>query len=167
MWWDCSTGSLGILAEACAFSARSGGSRGNLCLPFVFSGNPPDERHTYGHGKIENLSALFETLLLLATSVWIIYEAHRPVVLQPHACRGPASGLFLVMIISIAIDYSRSRMLKQMADKYKSQGARSGCIAFLHGYMVINSCDWRIGADLRSREIPGIVVGAGGFDKRR
>ena len=30
---------------------------------------------TYGHGKVENLSALFETLLLLLTCAWIVYEA--------------------------------------------------------------------------------------------
>ena len=42
---------------------------------FGFSGRPPDSEHHYGHGKVENLSALIETLLLLATCVWIIYEA--------------------------------------------------------------------------------------------
>ncbi|MHB1376394.1 MAG: cation transporter [Candidatus Humimicrobiaceae bacterium] len=36
---------------------------------------PADYEHPYGHGKVENLSALFETLLLLITCAWIIYEA--------------------------------------------------------------------------------------------
>ena len=40
-----------------------------------FRAGPADQEHMYGHGKIENLSALFETLLLLATCAWIIYEA--------------------------------------------------------------------------------------------
>ena len=39
------------------------------------SGKPPDPEHLYGHCKIENFSALIETFLLLATSVWIIYES--------------------------------------------------------------------------------------------
>ncbi len=33
------------------------------------SGRPADREHTYGHGKVENLSALFETVLLLVTCV--------------------------------------------------------------------------------------------------
>ncbi len=36
------------------------------------SGYPADRDHTYGHGKVENLSALFQTLLLLVTCAWII-----------------------------------------------------------------------------------------------
>ncbi len=68
------TGSLGILAEA----AHSGLDLVAALVTFFavrLSGKPADEEHTYGHGKIENLSALFETLLLLATCVWIIYES--------------------------------------------------------------------------------------------
>lgn len=40
-------------------------------LAVRISGRPADRTHLYGHGKVENLSALFETLLLLVTCVWI------------------------------------------------------------------------------------------------
>ena len=66
------TGSLGILSEA----AHSGLDLVAAAVTYFavrVSGRPADPVHTYGHGKIENLSALFETLLLLATCVWIIY----------------------------------------------------------------------------------------------
>ena len=59
------TGSLGILAEA----AHSGLDLVAALMTFLavrISGRPPDRTHLYGHGKVENLSALFETLLLLA-----------------------------------------------------------------------------------------------------
>ena len=36
---------------------------------------PPTSDHPYGHGKIENFSALIETLLLVITCVWIVYES--------------------------------------------------------------------------------------------
>src|SRR5512135_2758428 len=68
------TGSLGILAEV----AHSGLDLVAAVVTLIavrLSGRPADEEHTYGHGKVENLSALFETLLLLATCAWIIYEA--------------------------------------------------------------------------------------------
>jgi len=39
------------------------------------SGKPADERHTFGHGKFENLSAAIEGLLIFIAAGWIIYEA--------------------------------------------------------------------------------------------
>jgi len=44
------------------------------------SGRPPDRGHRYGHGKIENISALVEALLIFAAAVWIIVEAARKLV---------------------------------------------------------------------------------------
>src|SRR5512136_1776616 len=68
------TGSLGILAEA-AHSALDLVAALVTFFAVRFSDRPADEEHPYGHGKIENLSALIETALLLITSAWIIYEA--------------------------------------------------------------------------------------------
>src|SRR5512137_208822 len=71
------TNSLGILAEA-AHSALDLVAALMTFFAVGISDKPPDKEHNFGHGKIENLSALFETLLLVATSVWIIQEAfHR------------------------------------------------------------------------------------------
>lgn len=36
---------------------------------------PADEKHTYGHGKYENLSAAVEGLLIFFAAGWIIYES--------------------------------------------------------------------------------------------
>ena len=69
--------SLGILSEA-AHSGLDLVAAAVTLWAVRVSGRPADREHTYGHGKIENLSALFETALLLATCVWIIGEAaHR------------------------------------------------------------------------------------------
>src|SRR5512139_2624848 len=68
------TGSLGILSEA----AHSGLDLVAALVTYFavrISGRPADARYTYGYGKVENLSALFETVLLLVTCLWIIYEA--------------------------------------------------------------------------------------------
>ena len=58
------TGSLGILAEA-AHSGLDLVAAAVTLFAVRVSGRPADTEHNYGHGKIENLSALFETLLLL------------------------------------------------------------------------------------------------------
>ncbi len=68
------TGSLGILAEA-AHSALDLVAAVITFLAVHFSDKPADHEHPYGHGKIENFSALIETVLLFATCAWIIYEA--------------------------------------------------------------------------------------------
>jgi len=39
------------------------------------SDKPADRQHQYGHGKIENLSAFLESVLLVITCAWIVYEA--------------------------------------------------------------------------------------------
>ena len=36
---------------------------------------PPDQRHPYGHDKIENVSGVIEALLILLAAGWIIFEA--------------------------------------------------------------------------------------------
>ena len=68
------TGSLGILAEA-AHSGLDLVAAVVTLLAVRVSDRPADLDHTYGHGKVENFSALAETILLLVTCAWIIYEA--------------------------------------------------------------------------------------------
>lgn len=122
------TGSLGILAEA----AHSGLDLLAAIVTFAaihFSSKPADRDHLYGHGKIENLSALFETLLLLVTCVWIISEAVERLFLKE--VRVDASiWAFLVMIVSIVIDYSRSRVLYRAARDYNSQALEADALHF-------------------------------------
>ncbi|MBM4457205.1 MAG: cation-efflux pump [Chloroflexi bacterium] len=122
------TGSLGILAEA----AHSGLDLAAAAMTFFavrVSGRPADREHTYGHGKIENLSALFETLLLLVTCVWIIYEAIQRLFFKSVEV-DPSIWAFLVMFISITVDYSRSRLLYRVAKKYDSQALEADALHF-------------------------------------
>jgi cation diffusion facilitator family transporter len=122
------TGSLGILAEA----AHSGLDLVAAALTFVavrISGRPADSGHLYGHGKVENLSALAETLLLLGTCAWIIREAlHR---LTTHQVEIDVTfWSFAVMATSIAVDVSRSRVLARTAKKYNSQALEADALHF-------------------------------------
>ncbi|MCJ7783362.1 MAG: cation diffusion facilitator family transporter, partial [Desulfobacterales bacterium] len=113
------TGSLGILAEA----AHSGLDLMAAVMTFLavgISGKPADRNHLYGHGKAENLSALFETLLLLVTCFWILYEATHRLLFHPVALK-VTFWSFAVMITSIVVDVSRSRVLYRAARKYNSQ----------------------------------------------
>jgi cation diffusion facilitator family transporter len=93
------------------------------------SSRPPDRDHAYGHGKVENLSALFETILLLATCFWIIWEAaQRLFFREVHVEVNVWS--FAVVLFSIAIDWSRSRALSRVARKYQSQALEADALHF-------------------------------------
>ena len=122
------SGSLGILAEA----AHSGLDCAAAIVTYIAvraASKPADRDHAYGHGKVENLSALVETLLLLATCAWIIRES--VLRLTSHHVQVDASiWAFAVMGISIAVDVSRSRMLYRVAAKHRSQALEADALHF-------------------------------------
>ena len=122
------TGSLGILAEA----AHSGLDLVAAAMTFIavrISGRPADHSHLYGHGKVENLSALAETMLLLGTCVWIVWEAMRRLLYHRVEVEVTVWS-FIVMATSIVIDFSRSRVLARAAKKYKSQALEADALHF-------------------------------------
>jgi cation diffusion facilitator family transporter len=122
------TGSLGILAEA----AHSGLDLIAALVTFFavrIADRPPDERYRYGYGKVENLSALIETLLLLITCVWIIYEAIQRLFFRPVEIEA-SLWAFGVMLTSIVVDVSRSRILYRAARKYNSQALEADALHF-------------------------------------
>jgi cation diffusion facilitator family transporter len=122
------TGSLGILAEALHSGLDLMAAAVTLFAVRV-SGRPADREHPYGHGKIENLSALFEVLLLLATCVWIIYEAIQRLFFKSVEVE-VTFWAFAVMIIAIVVDASRSRLLYRVAKKYDSQALEADALHF-------------------------------------
>ena len=122
------SGSLGILAEA-AHSALDLVAAVVTLVAVRASAKPADREHTYGHGKVENLSALFETALLFATCGWIIVEAGERLVGK--TVRVEASvWTFAVMAVSIAVDLSRSRALARVARRYHSQALEADALHF-------------------------------------
>jgi cation diffusion facilitator family transporter len=122
------TNSLGIMAEA-AHSGLDMVAAAMTYFAVYVSDRPADEGHPFGHGKIENLSALFETLLLLATSGWIIYEAIRRLFYVNIKVEASIWS-FIVMGSSIVIDFTRSRILYRAARKYNSQALEADALHF-------------------------------------
>lgn len=122
------TGSLGILSEA-LHSALDLIAAVITYLSVRISDKPADTDHHYGHGKVENFSALIETLLLFVTCIWIIYEAvHRLYTGKVHIEVNQWS--YIVIIASIIVDFSRSRALSRTAKKYNSQALEADALHF-------------------------------------
>ncbi len=122
------TNSLGILAEA-AHSALDLVAAAVTLFAVRAADKPSDKEHHFGHGKIENLSALFETVLLLVTSAWIIYEAVQRLFFRSVIVEASIWS-FIVMGASIIIDATRSRILLRAAKKYNSQALEADALHF-------------------------------------
>lgn len=122
------TGSLGILAEA----LHSGMDVVAALVTYFairIADKPADETHNFGHGKVENLSALFETGILVITCFWIIYEAYyRLVTGNLHVTVSFWS--FFVIILSIIVDINRSKILYRSARKFYSQALEADALHF-------------------------------------
>jgi len=83
------------------------------------SDNPPDSRHPYGHGKIENISGVIEALLIFIAAIWIIIEAAKK--LMGESIELDSIGLgSIVMLVSAIINTIVSRRLYKVARETNS-----------------------------------------------
>ncbi|CAK7041613.1 MAG: Ferrous-iron efflux pump FieF [Desulfovibrio sp.] len=122
------TNSLGILSEALHSGLDLLAAAMTLAAVRVAS-RPADARHPYGHGKIENLSALAQTLLLLLTCFWVVHEGVDRLLAGASPVTPSLWGVG-VMTLSIIIDVNRVRVLRRVAKKYKSQALEADALHF-------------------------------------
>jgi cation diffusion facilitator family transporter len=122
------TGSLGIISEA-MHSAMDVFAAGLTAFSVRLSSKPPDEKHNFGHGKIENISALIEGLILVATCVWIVWEAVERLTGKETHIVVNFWGFFVV-IFAIIVDLNRTKILSKMAKKHKSQALEADALHF-------------------------------------
>jgi cation diffusion facilitator family transporter len=122
------TGSIGIISEA-AHSALDFGAASITWFAVRISDKPADKKHHYGHAKVESVAALIETGLLVVTSVWIISAAFG------RLTKGTAEVevtwyAIAILVISIIVDFTRSRALKKVAAETNSQALEADALHF-------------------------------------
>ncbi|MDR3737222.1 MAG: cation diffusion facilitator family transporter [Acidobacteriaceae bacterium] len=122
------TGSLALLSEA-AHSSLDLIASGITLVSVQVSDRPADEDHNYGHGKIESLSAFFETILMVGPCLWIITEAIRRI-LGHHAALQLSPWTFLVPLLAIAVDVYRSRAMLRVARRHGSPALAADALHF-------------------------------------
>ncbi len=122
------TGSIAMLSEA----THSGIDLVSTVLTFYavrIGDKPADKEHQFGHGKVESVSALIETGLLFATSGLVLFEALKNIILGSHHVQ-VAWYSFVIMGISIIVDYFRSRALGVVAEETGSQAMKADALNF-------------------------------------
>jgi cation diffusion facilitator family transporter len=122
------SGSLGVLSDA-AHSALDLVAVTLTYFSVQVSDKPADEDHTYGHGKIENLSAFLETGLMAVSCAWIIYEAMQRIFNHTVELRHSIWPV-LVLVTSVGVDYWRSRRLRAVAERTGSPALATDAFHF-------------------------------------
>ena len=122
------TGSLGVLSDA-AHSALDLAGSALTFLSVVVSDRPADWNHPYGHAKVESISAFVETGLMAVSALGITAEAVNRIFFHPVALRYSIAP-FLVMGASILIDLWRSRRLRTVAIRYRSEALEADALHF-------------------------------------
>lgn len=111
------TGSVAIISEA----VHSGMDLVAALMAYVsvkVAEQPPDRDHPFGHGKAENLAALFEGLLIVIAGLLIIYKAAAGLI-KPEPL--PEIGLgALVMMLSALVNILVSRFLFRVGRRTES-----------------------------------------------
>jgi cation diffusion facilitator family transporter len=93
------------------------------------SDKPADADHSYGHAKFENLSAFVEAGLMLVSCAWIVYEAMQRI-FNHDAVVHHSVWPVLVLCLSIAVDWWRSRELGAVAKRFKSTALAADAFHF-------------------------------------
>ena len=83
------------------------------------SDNPPDSKHPYGHGKVENISGVIEAVLIFVAAALIIIEAIKKLMGAEIELDNLWLGS-LVMAISAGVNIIVSRKLYKVARETKS-----------------------------------------------
>jgi cation diffusion facilitator family transporter len=112
------SGSVSIISEA-IHSSMDLVAAVIAFLSVRVSDNPPDTRHPYGHGKIENISGVIEALLIFVAAIWIIVEAVKKLLGEAIVLDTIALGS-AVMVISAIINTYVSRRLYKVAKETNS-----------------------------------------------
>ena len=122
------TGSLGLLSDA-LHALLDVGATIMTYFAVRISAQPADERHHYGHAKIEAVAALIETGLLFVVAIFVVFEALSRLRSGSHDLT-PSLIAYAVLIISIIVDIFRSRSLLRISKETKSEALAADALHF-------------------------------------
>jgi cation diffusion facilitator family transporter len=83
------------------------------------SDNPPDSKHPYGHGKVENISGVIESILIFIAAIWIIFEALKKLTGEKIELDSIGLGSIVMLVSAIANTFV-SRKLYKVANETHS-----------------------------------------------
>ena len=114
-WWL--TGSVGLLSDALESGVNLAGALMALAMLTV-AAQPPDDNHTYGHGKAEYFASGFEGFLILVAAIAIGVAAIERL-LHPQPLEQVGIGL-VVSVVASAVNLLTARVLMKAGKAHRS-----------------------------------------------
>jgi len=111
------TGSISVLSEA-AHSSMDLIASVIAFFAVRISARRPDAEHPFGHGKVEDISALAEALLIVIAAVWIMVEAINKII-SPQQLETLDWGI-AVMLLSVVANIIVSHLLFKVGKRADS-----------------------------------------------
>ena len=122
------TGSVGILASA-ADSLMDVFASGVNYLAIRIADDPEDAEHRYGHGKAEGMAGLFQSLVIGASTAFLIFESVKKLV-RPEPVDKPLVGV-LVMGVSMGVSILLARRIRRVARENESLALKADSLHYV------------------------------------
>lgn len=122
------SGSVGVLSEG-VHSFLDLVSAAVAFFSIREAGKPADQDHPFGHGKIETLSSLFESFLLIVAAVWIFLEGLQDLA-HPHEVQHQSLAI-LTMVVAMVVSFVVYRHNIKAAAITESGAIRVNALHFL------------------------------------
>ncbi len=142
------TGSISVLAEGIQSMVDILASL-MIYASLGVAGRPPDRGHPYGHGKFESLTSAVQMLLILGSTVFILYQAYRRLLhpRMPDVDWGiGAMGVALVVDLAVSSHIQRvARQTESLALEAEAQHLRAdmyACAGVLLGLVAVRLTGW-------------------------
>lgn len=90
---------------------------------------PADAEHAYGHGKAESLAGLFQSLVIAASGIFLIWEAIKRVI-TPHRTSYELIGVG-TMLVAMATSIALVMYLRRVARETESPALHSDAIHYV------------------------------------
>lgn len=90
---------------------------------------PADEDHAYGHGKAESLAGLFQSLVIAASGIYLIWEAVQRI-MKPHQTDYELVGM-TTMLIATATSIALVMRLKRVARETESPALHADALHYV------------------------------------
>jgi ferrous-iron efflux pump FieF len=151
------TGSISVWASLLDSTMDIFASTINL-IAVRASSRPADEDHAYGHGKAESLAGLFQSLVIAASGIYLIWEAVQRII-KPHETDYELVGMG-TMLIATATSIALVTRLRRVARETESPALHADALHYvtdiytngsaLVALFIVRLTDWLIADSLIS-----------------
>ncbi|HEX8888744.1 MAG TPA: cation diffusion facilitator family transporter [Pyrinomonadaceae bacterium] len=90
---------------------------------------PADDDHAYGHGKAESLAGLFQSIVIAASGIFLIYESIRRII-YPQEISSEWIGT-MTMIVAVLVSISLVRRLRRVSRETESPALHADALHYV------------------------------------